>query len=191
MSSHTLDVLEYHGYVTWEVAQTRKYRLGRTEVIRPSSIEALEWCKAMENDEADWRGRLERIQLAVEAHLAYAKDASEGKGIDRHLLGLRLLLKPGEELPTLFQDPVYKESTRWILATSNLPSENFYGFGFGAVEPEGFGLAYPINKDFMRFTITTPTSSSVRLKNCLKEAADDILKMMDVNKGKGPATVKL
>jgi carnitine O-acetyltransferase len=73
--------------VTWEPAQTRKYRLGRTEVIRSCSIEALEWCKAMENAEADWRGRLERFQIAVKSHLAYSQDASEGRGVDRHLLG--------------------------------------------------------------------------------------------------------
>ncbi|PLW26433.1 hypothetical protein PCANC_23986 [Puccinia coronata f. sp. avenae] len=177
--------------VTWEPAQTRKYRLGRTEVIRSCSIEALEWCKAMENAEADWRGRLERFQIAVKSHLAYSHDASEGRGVDRHLLGLRLSLKPGEELPALFHDPVYKESTSWTLSTSNLPSENFHGFGFGAVVPEGFGLGYSVNKDFIRFTVTTPTSNGVRLKHCLQEAANDILKMMNFDQGHDPATAKL
>lgn len=34
---------------TYESAQTRKYKLGRTEVIRSATIEALEWVKAMED----------------------------------------------------------------------------------------------------------------------------------------------
>jgi carnitine O-acetyltransferase len=34
---------------TYESAQTRKYKRGRTEVIRSATSEALEWCKAMEN----------------------------------------------------------------------------------------------------------------------------------------------
>lgn len=37
---------------TYESAQTRKYRLGRTEVIRSTSNEALAWYKAMENPKA-------------------------------------------------------------------------------------------------------------------------------------------
>lgn len=37
---------------TYESAQTRKYRLGRTEVIRSTSNEALEWYKSMENPAA-------------------------------------------------------------------------------------------------------------------------------------------
>lgn len=34
---------------TYESAQTRKYKLGRTEVIRSATTEALDWYKAMED----------------------------------------------------------------------------------------------------------------------------------------------
>jgi carnitine O-acetyltransferase len=34
---------------TYESAQTRKYKRGRTETIRSATSEALEWCKAMED----------------------------------------------------------------------------------------------------------------------------------------------
>lgn len=40
---------------TYESAQTRKYKLGRTEVIRSATVEALEWCKAMEDPERNVR----------------------------------------------------------------------------------------------------------------------------------------
>ncbi|KAA1084103.1 Carnitine O-acetyltransferase mitochondrial [Puccinia graminis f. sp. tritici] len=177
--------------VTYESCQTRKFKLGRTEVIRSCSIEALEWCKAMEDVNADWPTRLEKFKLAAKAHLAYAKEASDGQGVDRHLLGLRLSLKPGEEMPALFQDPIYKESTNWILSTSTLPSEYFNGLGYGAVVPEGFGLAYAVNEESMRFTVTTTTGNGARLKYCLHEAADDIHKMMRSQDGKGVPNAKL
>jgi carnitine O-acetyltransferase len=76
--------------VTYESCQTRKFKLGRTEVIRSCSIEALEWCKAMEDVNADWPTRLEKFKLAAKAHLAYAKEASDGQGVDRHLLGEKI-----------------------------------------------------------------------------------------------------
>ncbi|KAA1119532.1 Carnitine O-acetyltransferase mitochondrial [Puccinia graminis f. sp. tritici] len=177
--------------VTWEPSQTRKFKLGRTEVIRSCSIEALEWCKAMENDGADWSARLEKFKIAVKAHLSYSQQASEGQAVDRHLLGLRLSLKPGEEIPPLFQDPVYKESTSWKVATSHMPSENFSGFGYGAVVPDGFGLGYAVNKESIRFTITTPTKNGARLNHYLQEAADDILQMMKFEKGQSSASARL
>ncbi|KNE96505.1 hypothetical protein PSTG_10212 [Puccinia striiformis f. sp. tritici PST-78] len=164
--------------VTWEPAHTRRFKRGRTEGIRSCSIEALEWCKDMENDKVDWTERLEKFKLAVRAHLAYSQAAGEGQGIDRHLLALRLSLEPGEEIPALFQDPVYKESIHWTITTSHLPSERFDGFGYGSATPDGFGLAYSVNKDSMRFTVTTPTDHGSQLKHFLQEAADDVLKMM-------------
>ncbi|KAA1120782.1 Carnitine O-acetyltransferase mitochondrial [Puccinia graminis f. sp. tritici] len=177
--------------VTWEPSHTRKFKLGRTEVIRSCSIEALEWCKAMEDDGADWNARLEKFKIAVKAHLSYSQQASQGQAVDRHLLGLRLSLKPGEEIPALFRDPVYKESTSWTVATSPMPSENFNGFGYGAVVPDGFGLGYAVNKESIRFTVTTPTKNGARLKHCLQEAADDILKMMKFEKGQSSISAKL
>ncbi|KNZ57092.1 hypothetical protein VP01_2243g1 [Puccinia sorghi] len=177
--------------VTYESCQTRKFKLGRTEVIRSCSIEALEWCKAMEDVRADWPARLEKFELAAKAHLAYAKEASDGQGVDRHLLGLRLSVKPGEEMPALFEDSTYKESCNWILSTSTLPSDYFNGLGYGAVVPEGFGLAYAVNEDSIRFTVTTTTGHGARLKHCLQEAADDIYKMMRSKAGKALPTAKL
>lgn len=77
-----------HVPVTYESAQTRKFKLGRTEVIRACSIEGLEWCKAMEDVDADWAGRLAKFREAEKAHVRYATWASNGEGVDRHLLGI-------------------------------------------------------------------------------------------------------
>lgn len=160
--------------VTYESAQTRKFKMGRTEVIRACSIEALEWCKAMVNVNMDQETRVKKFREAEKAHVRYANWASNGEGVDRHLLGLRLLLKPGEEMPTLFQDETYKKSTTWTFSTSTLPSEYFNGLGYGPVVPEGYGIAYAVNDQSMRFTITTTTGTGSRLKESLQEAAEDI-----------------
>ena len=60
-----------------------------------------------------------------------------------------------------------------------------------AVVPEGFGLAYAVNEDSIRFTVTTTTGHGARLKHCLQEAADDIYRMMRSKTGKGLPTAKL
>ena len=65
-----------------------------------------------------------------------------GRGIDRHLLGLRLLLRPlnGESSP-LFEDELFERSSRWKLSTSGLSAGLlFKGTGFGAVYEDGYGI---------------------------------------------------
>ena len=100
---------------TYESAQTRKYRLGRTEVIRSTTNEALEWYKAMENPQRSVSGqtvpsscvsailiprceqdaeRLELFRKAAAKHIKLAGEAADGRGVDRHLFG-QSFLAPG------------------------------------------------------------------------------------------------
>lgn len=80
------------------------------------------------------------LSKATKAHNTYTKESSTGRGIDRHFLGLRLLLREGESHP-LFDDPLFGKSQEWILSTSGLSAgDRFFGTGFGAVYPTGYGI---------------------------------------------------
>lgn len=72
---------------TYESAQTRKYKLGRTEVIRSATVEAVAWCKAMENPAKGDLERLQLLQAAAASHIKLAGEAADGQGVDRHLFG--------------------------------------------------------------------------------------------------------
>ena len=74
-------------------------------------------------------------------------DASDGRGVDRHLFGLKKLLAPGQELPAIYKDPAYTYSSSWFLSTSQLSSEFFNGYGWSQVIDDGFGIAYMINEE--------------------------------------------
>lgn len=65
-----------------------------------------------------------------------------GRGIDRHLLGLRLLLRPlHDETAALFDDELFERSSRWKLSTSGLSAGLFFkGTGFGTVFRDGYGI---------------------------------------------------
>ena len=70
------------------------------------------------------------LERAILTHSRLTRAAATGKGIDRHLLGLRLMLKPGEQHP-LFDDKLFSQSQTWKLSTSGLtPGERFMGTGF-------------------------------------------------------------
>ena len=138
-----------HVGATYESAQTRKYKLGRTEVIRSATVEAVEWCQAMEDPKKTDLERLQLLQRAGAAHIKLAGEAADGHGVDRHLFGslivlptrcrrlmlfdagLKQLLKEGESPPEIYSDPAFSASSHWVLSTSQLTSEFFEGWGYG------------------------------------------------------------
>jgi carnitine O-acetyltransferase len=93
--------------VTYESCQTRKYLLGRTEVIRSASAEALAFCKAMVDSSKSDTAREGLFRKAVTRHIQYSAWAADAQGVDRHLFGLKKLVRDGEEVPGLFTDEGY------------------------------------------------------------------------------------
>ncbi|KAJ2017956.1 Carnitine O-acetyltransferase mitochondrial, partial [Coemansia sp. S610] len=163
---------------TYEAAATRAFAHGRTETCRSVSTESVAFCEQFEAATASAETKLAALQAAVKAHSTYAKMCSEGKGVDRHLLGLRLSLRPGEEKPKIFQDAAYTESSHWYLSTSQLSSEHFEGWGFSEVVPDGYGVAYTIRKDAVILHIAAMKNefglNSDHLAHYIKEAATEM-----------------
>lgn len=90
---------------TYESAATRRFQLGRTETCRTVSDESVAWCSAMADAALGDATRVDRFRKAINAHLEYITAASDGKGVDRHLFGLKKLLEPGEDVPAIYKDP--------------------------------------------------------------------------------------
>lgn len=132
---------------TYESAATRRFQQGRTETCRTVSDASVSWCNAMADHGVDDKTKVGLFREAIAAHLEYITAASDGKGVDRHLFGLKKLLAPGEELPEIYKDPAYGYSSSWYLSTSQLSSEFFNGYGWSQVIDAGFGIAYMINEN--------------------------------------------
>lgn len=47
--------------------------------------------------------------------------------------GLRKVLKKGESVPEIFEDPVVKRASHWVLSTSALFSKHLREYGWGEV----------------------------------------------------------
>ena len=132
---------------TYESAATRRFQQGRTETCRSVSDESVAFCAAMADPDVLAEKCVQKFRAAVDAHVKYISDASDGKGVDRHLFGLKKLLQDGEEMPAIFKDRAYGYSGTWYLSTSQLSSEYFNGYGWSQVVDEGFGIAYMINEN--------------------------------------------
>ncbi|ODV90646.1 hypothetical protein CANCADRAFT_2379 [Tortispora caseinolytica NRRL Y-17796] len=159
---------------TYESAATRKFQLGRTETCRSLSQDSVAFVKAMQDPRVDNSAKVAAARKAFDSHIKYIGDASEGRGVDRHLLGLKLSLKEGEEVPALFKDPSYAYTGSWYLSTSQLSCERFNGYGWSQVIDDGFGIAYMINNDFLNFNICSKHLGSDKLQFYIRQAADDL-----------------
>ncbi|KXS10143.1 hypothetical protein M427DRAFT_62879 [Gonapodya prolifera JEL478] len=137
----------------YETAGMRRYAWGRTETCRSVSTESVEFIKNWDSED-DIFEKARLLITACQSQSSYMASCQSGKGIDRHLLGLRLVLFPGEPVPEVFKDPAYALSKHWTVSTSQIPSEWFTGYGWGEVVPDGFGVAYMVRPDSYWFNVT-------------------------------------
>ena len=137
---------------TYESAATRRFQQGRTETCRSVSDESVAFCSAMGDASIEPKTTAELFHKAVKAHVEYISAASDGKGVDRHLFGLKKLLGPNEEVPAIYKDPTFGYSSKWFISSSQLSSEYFNGYGWSQVVDDGWGIAYMINENRLVFS---------------------------------------
>ncbi|GAA5932375.1 choline/carnitine O-acyltransferase [Sporobolomyces koalae] len=161
---------------TYETASTRLFARGRTEVIRTFSEDSWKWVKAMREGQTDHKTLYSLLSAATKTHNTLTRESSTGRGIDRHLMGLRLLLRPDlEESHPLFEDELFGKSQEWVLSTSGLSAgDRFYGTGFGSVYPNGYGINYLAGDKLVKFGIeskvSNPETSTETFRKNLVEA---------------------
>ncbi|KAG5289247.1 carnitine acetyl transferase [Histoplasma ohiense] len=163
---------------TYESASTRKFQLGRTETTRSVSDESVAFCRSHADINATREQVVKNLRAALAAHTKYTADASVGKGVDRHLFGLKKLIADGEKVPALFQDPAYSYSSTWFISSSQLSSEYFNGYGWSQVVDDGFGIAYMINENSIQFNIVCKKLGAERMSFYLNEAACEIRELL-------------
>lgn len=204
---------------TYETALTRMFNAGRTECVRSASVEGLDFVQAAKEwghgaeyvveggqHEVEPRALLPLLQRAIQTHARRTREAATGRGIDRHLLGLKLMLEefpvdtsisasssldsPSSSSPTdppqkrthpLFTDPLFSRSQEWKLSTSGLSAgDQFRGTGFGAGWEDGYGINYLIAPDRIKFCVESKFSSPLTSTNKFKQHIADALRDMRV-----------
>lgn len=159
---------------TYESASTAGFKHGRTEVIRPVTVESVEMCKLFSDPSASHAARFAALGKATATHRKTTVDCMMGKGVDRHLYALhkwseRLAgTKPGLPAsgappPSLFADPAYGLFKDIRLSTSTLASPALAGGGFGPVSRTSYGVGYGIEERGAHFHVMnykTPGSTT-------------------------------
>nr|XP_053634509.1 carnitine O-palmitoyltransferase 2, mitochondrial-like isoform X2 [Cherax quadricarinatus]XP_053634510.1 carnitine O-palmitoyltransferase 2, mitochondrial-like isoform X2 [Cherax quadricarinatus] len=148
-----------HGMVvaTYESCSTAAFKHGRTETIRPATLETTEFAKAVSRSQLPSNADLKKLIMECSKyHGMLTKEAAMGQGFDRHLFGLRKLAEAqGGRMPDLFIDPAYAKINHNILSTSTLPSAAISFGGFAPVVRDGFGVGYQIQDDWLGLVLSS------------------------------------
>jgi carnitine O-acetyltransferase len=154
-------------------------------MVRTVSPETVKFVRTMFSDTTTLQ-KHHALQAATRSHEQTMKEATCGHGIDRYLLGLRLLLRVNEP-KDFFEDAAFQASSHWYLSTSQLSSEYFENKGWCEVVADGFGIGYMINKNSLHFNITNQHLGSHHFGNVLLESLTNLHQvcsstMLDQNK---------
>lgn len=169
---------------TYEATMVRSFLHGRTETTRTVSPQSSAFVKAMNDFSFPNGEKINLLKAACSAHSQYIGNASKGFGIDRHFLGLSLLLRDNEHLPDLYSDPVFIRSKKWRVSTSNLTTSTISSWGYGEVVPDGVGLSYAVDKNHVMFGITALKENewTERLSEYLEDTLCEMKLLIESNK---------
>lgn len=162
----------------YESAGTRLYVHGRTECIRSCSKESVAFSKAMVESKSD-EEKLQKMKAAIDAHKRYVSAAVQGFGIDRHLLGLKLIAKEnGIKVPALYSDEGYVKASTYRLSTSQVASIYSAFMCYGPLTMDGYGCCYsPRNNDII-FGLSSMRSNSETCTQRFRKSLEEALQAM-------------
>lgn len=173
--------------LTYEASMTRLFREGRTETVRSCTKESSDFVQAMLDEKQTREERLKLLRAAAEQHQCLYRDAMCGKGVDRHLFALYIVMRYLEESSPFF-DKIFPP--QYLLSTSQTPLNQCEaecpglsmdqklglvsaGGGFGPVTDTGYGVSYIIaGEDQISFHISSkksaPNTSSKKFREDLQ-----------------------
>ncbi|XP_030377429.1 carnitine O-acetyltransferase-like [Scaptodrosophila lebanonensis] len=127
----------------YESAHLRLFSGGRTETIRSTSMESRHFVQAMTKAKTSRNQRLKALRVAVDGHQEYTKLALQGRGVDRHLLGLRLMAREhGKPQPKFFKSEGFAKSMHFRICSSQVATNHEAFMAYGPAVRDGYGCCY-------------------------------------------------
>lgn len=116
--------------------------------------------------------------------------AVQGFGVDRHLLGLKLIANANNiPLPEIYSDDGYKKSSYMRLSTSNVSSKYDAFMCYGPLVQDGYGCCYNLKNDDFWFGISSmkscPDTHSEKFRRVLEECLTHMYELL-VKHGEPP-----
>ncbi|XP_058808413.1 carnitine O-palmitoyltransferase 2, mitochondrial [Phymastichus coffea] len=173
---------ELNSVATYESCSTAAFKHGRTETLRPCTVQTKTLCSTMTKNTSDLSvQKIKKMIIdASDAHTQLMKEAAMGQGFDRHFFALRKLAEKSGKKLDIFRDPAYEMINHNILSTSTLSSPVVIAGGFGPVVNDGFGIGYMIQDRKLGVVVTSYHNhrSTNEYVNSMEASFKDIHKVL-------------
>ncbi|XP_036674716.3 carnitine O-acetyltransferase [Drosophila suzukii] len=168
----------------YESAHLRIFDGGRTETIRSCSNQSLAFCYAMEDPGFSVQERADKLREAVMCHQMYAKLALQGKGVDRHLFGLKLMaVENCLPIPEFFTSPGYVKSTHFRMSTSQVATKYDAFMGYGPATDDGYSCCYNPRENDIILAISAwrhcQVTDPIKLAKILKQSFTQMREVLE------------
>lgn len=169
---------------TYESASLRMFKLGRTETIRSTTSESLQFTKAMDDPSKHNSEKAALLEKAIKVHREHTHMAIHGQGIERHMLGLKMVaIEDLTSLPDIFMDTSFAVGSHFNLYTSQVGSKTDCVMCFGPMVPDGYGVCYNPMDDHINFAVTAFNSceetNATKLSQFLEESLLDMKTLLE------------
>jgi hypothetical protein len=163
----------------YEPVLSKSFYHGRTEAMRPATLEAKHLCEVFCNPRSSSDEKLNALRNAVRVHSELVKECARGKGVDRHLFALKCIAeKNGLPVPDFFNSDAWKMLSHTILSTSNCGNPSLALFGFGPVVPNGLGIGYIIKDTSLHYAICSKHRQTRRYAMTLDVVLKEMAKLL-------------
>ncbi|KAM9743733.1 carnitine O-acetyltransferase [Menidia menidia] len=163
----------------YESASLRMFKYGRTDVIRSTTVDSLQFIEAMQDPAKQNSERVAMLRKAVQTHVTNTYNAIHGQAIDRHLLGLRMQgIEDLTSMPEIFMDTSYAVAQHFNLSTSQVGCKTDCVMCFGPMVPDGYGVCYNPMDEHINIAITAFNScEETNAANFSQNVEDALLDM--------------
>jgi len=170
-------------FSVFESVMLRSFLRGRTEAMRPLSVESSAFVASMADPGASDGTRGTLLRLAVEQHVKRIRQCMAGEGVEGHLHALLLLWKEtGEAIPpALYIDEGWKRLVYTVFTTSTTRVDGLALGGYGPAVSDGFAFRFLKKPDFLRFFVccrSDLTDDLERFTGHLFASLEDTLKLL-------------
>ena len=164
---------------TYEPVLTKRFFHGRTEAMRTSTTEAKSFCEIWCSSDSTISEKLQALRTATKEHSRLVSLASNGRGVERHLYALKCIgERKGLTLPRLLESKSWQKLNHTILSTSNCGNPALFGFGFGPVVHNGFGVGYIIKDGGLNFSIASKHRQTKRYLSSLRHTLEEFQSLL-------------
>jgi carnitine O-acetyltransferase len=143
----------------------------------------------------DDQEKFQKLKAAIDVHKKYVSQAVQGYGIDRHLLGLKLIAKEnGMDVPALYSDEGYVKASTYRLSTSQVPSVYSAFMCYGPLTMDGYGCCYSPRNNDIYFGLSSMRSNKDTCTLKFRKSMEEALRAMYevcVKAGEQPIKSKL